>query len=179
MHDPNFRPHLNNPRDITMQTDNTMQTKILTLVALLTLCSLPALLLADEDKQSGRVTPAPVNEVLDLLDQEVVFEESSPPFMSEEFDTSQFTRIGLVIDGSGYDISCRLEWQFAADQSFFSVSGVSASVYIGDSAAVVPVSGLQARVYCDSFCDPYMDPDFYMECPPETLTDIKVWLRRE
>ncbi len=61
-----------------------------------------------------------VNQVVDLLDDDVVFSSGDVTvWESEPIDTSQFNRIGIRVSGeANLFVECRTEWQFDAEDEY-------------------------------------------------------------
>jgi hypothetical protein len=135
--------------------------------------------------------PLVVNEVVDLLDADVYLESDTEDDLweSREFDTSQFTVIGLHVSGEiDGSVGCHLTWRFTADDGF---RGASPSTWIGTRAVTGRVAsdpefgavrGLRAKVVCAPTI--FVFGDFGHDPPPEpepssgTVSDVKVLLRR-
>jgi hypothetical protein len=105
------------------------------------------------------VTPVPVNRVVDLLNEEVYLEDGSDRelWVSDVFDTSAFTIIGLRVSGEA-DIGClvcEVAWQFGPDDPF-EISVPSELIF---APIVIPDPGPGEAPRPDAF------PDLYLQRP--------------
>jgi hypothetical protein len=145
-------------------------------------------------------SPRVVNEVVDCLDRPADLDtETNDTWESESFDTSQFTRIAVRMEGDVSEalasITCFVSWQFSPEDTFqgafpLAVVGLSFAQLGGvPPHGVGEVTGTRAKVTCrlqgPPRPGPLIDP---LGDQPEagsqqaqvtgTITDVKVLLRR-